>query len=139
MDLFSTAPESWHDFRIEKIVVEYDDILVNLSNENQLMIKCSEYIHFSSFAHWDENILKSISIDEKTELIQVLLKTIHSKYGDNYFGGGTKSLSDKYYCIKFEFLDGNLFEVVCKNHIIFHIKIASLYDYADIDSFTCAQ
>jgi site-specific DNA-cytosine methylase len=43
---------------------------------------------------------------------------LRKEYREEYLGGGTKKLSDKYYSIKFEFLDNNIFEVVCKNHSI---------------------
>ena len=118
MDLFQTVAESWRDFGVDKIIIDYDNVTVILSIESEITLKCCEYIYCSHFAHWEENVLKTISIDENAPIINTTLDTIRKRYGDNYMGGGTKKLSDKYYCIRFEFIDGNIFEVVCKNHII---------------------
>ena len=118
MDLFQNYPESWHDFGIDKIIIDYEDVLVFLDIEAKVIIKCSEYIYFSSFAHWDENVLKAISIDENAPIINNTLNTITERYGKNILGGGTKKLSDKYYCIRFEFIDDNIFEIVCKSHTV---------------------
>lgn len=117
MDLFQNHSDSWHDFSLDKIFIDYDNISVHLE-DGKIIIKCCEYIYFSSFAHWDENILKAIQIDDTAPIINKTLQAIQKSSGANHLGGGTKSLSDKYYYIGFEFLDGNIFEVVCKNHII---------------------
>ena len=61
-------------------------------------------------------ILKAVSIDEHAPIISNTLNTIRERYGDKILGDGTKKLSDKYYCIRFEFIDDNIFEIVCKNH-----------------------
>lgn len=118
MDLWKTPSDAWHDFSMDKITIDYDNIIVNLSDEGEVIIKCCEYIFFSSVSHWDENILKAISIDENAPIIKKTLGTIKQRYGEDYMGGGTKKISDQYCCIRFEFLDDNIFEVICKSHEI---------------------
>lgn len=107
----------WHDWSLSKLEIEYDRVLIGLSDDtvNIVTFCCWDYIGLSFIGHWDESVIKDITVETKGNLIDESLSTVKKLYGENPLpGGGVKKLEDKWYQVNIKLIDGNVIKVACK-------------------------
>lgn len=108
---------SWADWSLNKLEVDYDRLLIRVSDytEGIVTICCRDYIGFSFIGHWDESIIKDITVDTKGNLIDESLYTVKKLYGENpLLGGGVKKIDDNWYQVNIKLIDGNIVKIACK-------------------------
>ena len=80
------------------------------------MICCSDYIAYSCIGHWDESVIKDISVKSCGNIIDESFQVIKNHYGESPLpGGGVKNINDKWYQVNILLIDGNILNVVCKS------------------------
>ncbi|HAN20471.1 MAG TPA: hypothetical protein DCP51_02150 [Clostridiales bacterium] len=100
---------SWADWRLDKIEIDYECIIISVSNESEVIVKfsCNNFIGLSIVGHWDESVIESISIEDNGCLIKDSIETIKRLNGDNPLkGGGIKDINDEWYQMNIKLIDG---------------------------------
>ncbi len=104
--------ECWHDTSLERIVIDYNDIVVEIDiEEKTTKLICCNFIGIEYLGQWDENIIKSITISEDNALIYNTKKKI--KFFNND-GGGVKKYDTDWKCVSIELIDGVIISIVCE-------------------------
>lgn len=108
----------WHDSSIEKIVIAYNDIVVELETDTNIKkIILENYIAIEYVGQWDENIVESIYEEQNSDLIQRALSKVNLYNNTTFKGGGTRVISSDWKCIVIKLIDGVCIRVVCNNVI----------------------
>ena len=83
---------NWHDSYLEKIVIEYNKCLVELTdyNDKRVDIVCEGFRSIVYIGQYDENIIKDINIIESSDLIEKTKNSIKENY--SYIETGLKQL-----------------------------------------------
>ena len=69
--------EVWHDYSLEKITIDYDNIVLDLELDNIFKsIVFENFIAIEYIGQWDENIIKSIFLVDDCEFIEKTLNMI---------------------------------------------------------------
>lgn len=108
---------NWYDYSIEKIEIKFDNINVVIVDESDkpIEILCEEYIGIRYLGHWDESVIKSIKVQNSSELTEESIKIIKNNYKDMTFGGGYRKIEKKWYELIIELIDNNKLMIVCSN------------------------
>ncbi len=104
--------ECWHDTLLERITIDYDNIVVEIEvNEKITKLICYNFIGFDYLGQWDENVIKCITLSEDDEMIFVAKERI--KY-NNSLGGGVKIFETQWKCVCIELIDGVVIHIICE-------------------------
>ncbi|MBL1230956.1 hypothetical protein IW492_17150 [Enterococcus sp. BWB1-3] len=111
---------NWNDWYFEKLELNFDDIKVYISNDTDEIIEliCKKYIGISYLGHWDESVIKSMKVNENTELTEKSIKVIKENYKDMVLGGGYRNITDIWCEFVIEFIDGNTLGIVCSEIVL---------------------
>ena len=105
--------EVWHDCSLEKITIDYDNIVLELELDNVLKsIVFENFIAIEYIGQWDENIIKSISLVGDCEFIETTLNKINNN-NTPLKGAGKKDLNAQWKCVVIELIDGVKIRIVC--------------------------
>lgn len=108
----------WHDSSIEKIVIQYNDIIVELETDTDVKkIIFRNYIAFDYIGQWDENIVEKIYEESNGDFIQYALKKVNFHNDTRYKGGGTRDINSDWKCVVIQLIDGVCIRIVCNNII----------------------
>ena len=108
----------WADVSFDEVKIDYERVSISLSyDEKNIKIYCNNFIGFSFIGHWDENIIESIIIESKGDLINESIKKVNRFYGSSPVlpGGRIKSFDKIWYQLNVKLIDGNAVEIVCES------------------------
>lgn len=104
----------WRDSSMDKIVIEYNDILVELDTDDgikKLIFK--NYIAIDYIGQWDENIVDCIYEENDHDLIERALEKVSMNNDVTRMGGGTRNINSNWKCIVIRLIDGVCIRIVC--------------------------
>ncbi|MBE6814057.1 MAG: hypothetical protein E7522_01265 [Ruminococcaceae bacterium] len=111
--------EVWHDYSLEKITIDYDNIVLDLELDNILKsIVLENFIAIEYIGQWDENIIKSISLVDDCEFIEKTLNKIKNNNDSYLKGAGKKDVNAQWKCVVIELIDGVRIRIVCDNIVL---------------------
>ncbi len=106
--------EVWHDYSLEKITIDYDNIVLDLELDNILKsIVFENFIAIEYIGQWDENIIKSITVVDDCEFVKKALDNIKNNNDIHLKGAGKKDVNVQWKCVVIELIDGVKIRVVC--------------------------
>lgn len=108
----------WHDSSIEKIIIEYNDIVVELETHmaiEKLVFK--NYIAFDYIGQWDECIIKSIYEERDNDIIKCALEKVNMCNNTKFKGGGVRDINSDWVCVIIQLIDDVYIRIVCNNVI----------------------
>ncbi len=75
----------WSDAEIEKIEIDYSDVIVTIteSTNRERKIKFKGYIGYSVSGFWDEIVIDKCVIHENHDFLQQCILELEKKYGRN--------------------------------------------------------
>ena len=104
----------WHDSSIDRIVIEYNDIVIFLETDNRTeKIIFKNYIAIDYIGQWDECIVESIYEESDNDIIQNALKKVSNYYDTKYKGGGTRDINVDWKCVVIRLIDSVCIRIVC--------------------------
>lgn len=110
---------AWHDSSIEKIIIEYNKIIVELETDSGIQdIIFENYIAFDYIGQWDENIVDAIYEENDSLLVESVLERIIAINDIKYKGGGTRNIDSDWKCYIIKLIDGVCIRIVCDNVIL---------------------
>ena len=115
----SENKEIWHDYSLDKIVIEYTDIAVELEKDSitqRLVFK--NYIAVDYIGQWDENIVKAIYEEKDSAFMKDALEKVSTHNNTKYKGGGTRDIHSDWKCIVIQLIDGICIRIVCDDIIV---------------------
>ena len=108
--------ECWHDSSLDRITIDYDNIVVEMEVDDKVVrLICCNYIGIEYLGQWDENIIRKISLSNDSELILLAKNKIKSP---NINGGGIKKYDFNWKCMNIELIDGVIIQIICENVVI---------------------
>ena len=108
----------WHDSSIEKIVIEYNEITVELDTYIGVKkIRFINYISFDYIGQWDENIIECIYEEGDNDVIKNALNKVNKNNNTKYKGGGTRDINSNWKCIIIKLIDDVCIRIVCNDVI----------------------
>lgn len=108
----------WHDSSLDKIVIKYNDIIVELGTDiGAKKIVFKNYIAFDYIGQWDENIVKAIYEENDNNFIKYALEMINNCNDTKYKGGGTRDINADWRCIVIQLIDNICIKIVCDDII----------------------
>ena len=111
--------EAWHDYSLEKITIDYDNIVLDLELDNIFKsIVFENFIAIEYIGQWDENIIKSISLVDDCAFIEKTLNKIKNNNDTLSRGAGKKDINAQWKCVVIELIDGVKIRVVCDNIVL---------------------
>ncbi len=107
--------EVWHDCSLEKITIDYNNIILDLELDNILKsIVFENFIAIEYIGQWDENIIKSISLVDDCEFIEKILIKIKNNNDTLLKGAGKKDVNAQWKCVVIELIDDVKIKIVCE-------------------------
>lgn len=108
----------WHDSSIEKIVIEYNDIILELETDvGTKKIIFNNYIAIDYIGQWDENIVDAIYEEYDNDIIKSALQKVNACNDTKHKGGGTRDINSNWKCIVIMLIDKVCIRIVCNNVI----------------------
>lgn len=108
----------WHDSSIEKIVIEYNDIVLELDTDaGTKKIIFKNYIAMDYIGQWDENIVDAIYEENDNDIIKSALQKVNACNVTKYKGGGTRDINSNWKCMVIMLIDKVCIRIVCNNVI----------------------
>lgn len=108
----------WHDSSIDKIVIEYNEIIVELDTDIGIKkFRFKNYISFDYIGQWDENIIESIYEESDNAVIRNALNKVNENNNIKYKGGGTRDINSNWKCVIIKLIDSVCIRIVCDNVI----------------------
>ena len=109
----------WHDSSLERIVIEYNDITVELETDACLRkIVFKNYIAFDYIGQWDENIVEAIYEEKNNDLIKGALSKIDACNNTKWKGGGVRDRNADWVCVLIKLIDGVCIRIVCDSTVL---------------------
>ena len=109
----------WHDSSLEKIVIEYKDIIAELETDNVTRrIVFKNHIAIDYIGQWDENIVESIYEEKNEDIIKNALEKVNAYNNTKRKGGGTRDINSDWTCIIIKLIDGVCIRIVCDGIVI---------------------
>lgn len=82
--------------------------------DSKVIVRCKNYIGQEIIGMWDDDIIKSIAIDESGDFIEKSLKRVRELYDDpNNIPGCVKNTNNRWKQITIKLIDGVEFKVAC--------------------------
>lgn len=106
----------WHDSSLNKITIEYNEIVMEVETDiciKKLVFK--NYIAFEYIGQWDENIIKSIYERRDDILIEKALDKVKACNKLKYMGGGVRDINADWKCITIQLIDDTCIRIVCED------------------------
>lgn len=104
------------DSSLERIVIEYNDITVELETDASLRkIVFKNYIAFDYIGQWDENIVEDIYEEKNNDLIKGALRKIDACNNTKWKGGGVRDRNADWVCVVIKLIDGICIRIVCES------------------------
>ena len=105
--------ECWHDSTLERIIIEYDTISVEIETDKKpWRLNCHNFIGIEYLGQRDENVIKRIDISEQNEIISKVASMVSE---DNCKGEGINQIDMKWKWLGIELLDGVIISIVCES------------------------
>ena len=119
-NMFSNTENNlWHDSSIEKIAIEYNDIIVELETDvGTRIIVFKNYIAFDYVGQWDENIVETIYQEKNNDIVEQALKKIYACNNTDLKGGGTRDINSDWVCVIIKLIDGICIRIVCDGIVL---------------------
>lgn len=114
MELDIIRNNIWCDSSIDKVIIEYNDILVELDTDagiKTLIFK--NYIAIDYIGQWDENIVDCIYVENDNDIIEQSLTKVNMYNDITRMGGGTRDINTNWKCIVIRLIDGVCIRIVC--------------------------
>lgn len=113
--IFKNFPKiPWYDSSLEKIVIEYNDIIAEIELDEKIYkIIFKNYIAINFIGQWDENIIKDIYEDPNNDLIATALAKISLNNNTEFYGGGKRCFDSIWSCIIIKLIDNTMIQIVC--------------------------
>lgn len=109
----------WHDSSLEKIVIEYNDIIAELETDNVIRrIIFKNYIAIDYIGQWDENIVESIYEEKNEDIIKKALEKVNNSNHTKRKGGGTRDINATWICLIIRLIDGVCIRIVCDGIVV---------------------
>ena len=109
----------WHDSSIEKIVIEYNDIIVKLETDAGMRrIVFKNYIAFDYIGQWDENIVEAIYEEKNNDIVERALDKINACNNTKIRGGGRRDINAQWVCVVIKLIDGVCIRIVCDSTVL---------------------
>lgn len=106
----------WHDSAIDKITIEYNNIIIELETDAGIKkMILMNYIAFDYIGQWDENIVEAIYVESENDIIEKALKKINACNDTKNKGGGTRDIHSDWKCVIIKLIDSVCIKIVCDN------------------------
>ena len=111
--------EVWHDYSIEKITIDYDNIVLDLELDDIFKsVVFENFIAMEYIGQWDENIIKSIVVVDDCEFIDKALDNIKNNNSTRLKGAVKKDFNTQWKCVVVELIDGVKIRILCDNVVL---------------------
>lgn len=111
---YSGMQNVWHDSSVEKIIIEYNDIILILETDTGFKrIIFKNYIALEYIGQWDENIVAAIYEDRDHDFIEEALKKVKKCSNTTYRGGGTRDINSEWKSCVIKLIDNVCIKIVC--------------------------
>lgn len=111
----------WADSELESINVEYDEIVINLTESTGMAreIKCLGYIAYQLIGFWDEIVIEGAEVLANDPLLNLADTTIKSRFdGSPPETGSSMRNRRKWETLVIHFADGASLRVVASGFIV---------------------
>lgn len=106
----------WGDSILEKIIIEYDKIIIKVFNDvlqKEILIECSKCIGITSVYTWDETIIENIILNPIVSEQDPMWKKTHEIYGGESFDA-EKDLMKIFYEVKIIMINELELNIICQ-------------------------
>lgn len=107
--------QNWHDFYLNDIKIDYENLVVSLidASDNLIKIMCKGFIGIHYLGQWDENVVKDINIGNESDILEQTLQIIKVNNGTSYKGGGLRNLNHQWLELQIQLIDGVEIKIPC--------------------------
>ena len=106
----------WRDSSLDRIVIEYNDIMIDIDTETGMRkIILKNHIAFDYIGQWDENIIKAIYVEKDNDFISHALERVNTYNDVKYKGGGTRDIKSDWKCVVIQLIDNICIRIVCSD------------------------
>ncbi len=108
--------DCWHDATLERIIIEYNDIIIEIEREEIITkLRCSNFLGIKYLGQWDENVINRIYSTYDYDIIQEAKKNVAQHNDTKNLGGGVRNFDTEWICVNLELIDGVVIQIVCDN------------------------
>ena len=102
------------DYSLMNIIIDYNDVVVNIKDDDIFEIKCKNFIGLNYIGQWDENIIADIEIYDSDICIDQSKEVIVHNNDIKYRGGGLKDFNANWKCLHLKLIDGIIIKIACQ-------------------------